>query len=108
MNHHFLASAAATPEDVAAVAPASTEADLDELLHAAAEARLAPGLPPSDATVETDAAIIEAQEQRFAERQAARRGLRISPQADELHRLIDRLDREDLALVLETVRRLAR
>jgi transcriptional regulator with XRE-family HTH domain len=77
-------------------------------LYAAAEARLARGLRPSDGTVETDAAIIEAQEQRFAERQAARLGLRISPQADELHDLIDRLDPKDLALVLETARRLVR
>jgi transcriptional regulator with XRE-family HTH domain len=77
-------------------------------LYAAAEARLARGLRPSDGTVETDAAIIEAQEKRFAERQAARLGLRISPQADELHDLIDRLDPKDLALILETARRLVR
>jgi transcriptional regulator with XRE-family HTH domain len=77
-------------------------------LYAAAEARLARGLRPADATVETDAAIIEAQEQRFAERQAARLGLRVSPQVDELHDLIDRLDPKDLALVLETARRLVR
>ena len=77
-------------------------------LYAAAEARLARGLRPADATVETDAAIIEAQEQRFLKRQAARLGLRISPQADELHDLIDRLDPKDLALILETARRLVR
>lgn len=77
-------------------------------LYAAAEARLARGQRPVDATVETDAAITEAQERRFLERQAARLGIGTSPQADELHRLIDRLDPADVALVLETARRLAR
>ena len=77
-------------------------------LYAAAEARLARGLRPADATVEADAAIIETQEQRLLKRQAARLGLRISPQTDELHDLIDRLNPKDLALVLETARRLVR
>ena len=77
-------------------------------LYAAAEARLTRGLRPADATVETDAAIIEAQEQRFLRRQAARLGIGTTPQVDELHRLIDGLDPADVALVLETARRLAR
>ena len=77
-------------------------------LYAAAEARLARGLRPADATVDTDAAIIEAQEQRFLRRQAERLGMGLSPQADELHHLIDSLDPADVALILETARRLAR
>ena len=77
-------------------------------LYAAAETRLARGLRPADATVDTDAAIIEAQEQRFLRRQAERLGMRLSPQADELHRLIDSLEPDDVALILETARRLAR
>ena len=77
-------------------------------LYAAAEARLARGQRPADATIDTDAAIIEAQERRFLERQAARIGIGTSPQADELHRLIDSLEPADVALILETARRLAR
>jgi transcriptional regulator with XRE-family HTH domain len=77
-------------------------------LYAAAEARLARGQRPADATIDKDAAIIEAQERRFLERQAARLGIGASPQADELHRLIDSLEPADVALILETARRLAR
>jgi len=77
-------------------------------LYAAAEARLARGQRPVDTAIETDAAIIEAQEERFLRRQAARLGVQTSPQADELRDLVDRLDPADVALVLETARRLAR
>ena len=77
-------------------------------LYAAAEARLARGQRPADAAIEADAAIVEAQERRFLERQAARLGMGMSPQADELQRLVDSLDPADVALVLETARRLAR
>lgn len=77
-------------------------------LYAAAEARLARGQRPTDAAIDSDAALVEAQEQRFLKRQAARLGLEPSPQADELHQLIDRLAPEDAALILETARRLAR
>jgi transcriptional regulator with XRE-family HTH domain len=77
-------------------------------LYAAAEARLARGQRPADATMESDAAIIEAQEQRFLKRQSARLGIETSPQTDELHNLIDRLQPRDVALILEMARRLAR
>lgn len=77
-------------------------------LYAAAETRLARGQRPADAAIESDAALIEAQEQRFLKRQAARLGLEPSPQVDELHQLIDRLPPQDIALMLETARRLAR
>lgn len=77
-------------------------------LYAAAEARLARGQRPADATIDTDAAIIEAQEQRFLKRQAARLGIQNPPEIDELHHLIDRLEPVDVALLLETARRLAR
>ena len=77
-------------------------------LYAAAEARLARGQRPADATIDTDAAIIEAQEQRFLKRQAARLGIQNPPEIDELHHFIDRLEPVDVALLLETARRLAR
>ncbi len=77
-------------------------------LYAAAEARLARGQRPTDATIESDAALIEAQEQRFLKRQAARLGPDPSLKADELHQLIDRLQPQDVALIRETARGLAR
>ena len=77
-------------------------------LYAAAEARLARGQRPTDAAIDSDAALIEAQEQRFLKRQAARLGLEPSPQADELRQLVDRMAPQDVALILETARRLAR
>ncbi len=77
-------------------------------LYAAAQARLARGQRPVDGTGDTDAAIIESQERRFLERQSARLGLGSAPEVDELHDLLGRLDPADVALVLETARRLAK
>ena len=77
-------------------------------LYAAAEARLARGQRPADGSPDADAAIIEAQERRFHARQSARLGLGPEPQADELRELLGRLDPADVALVLETARRLAK
>ena len=75
-------------------------------LYSAAEARLARGHRPSETDV--DDAILEAQERRFLERQASRLGMGAPAQTDELHALIDLLDPQDRALMLETARRLAR
>ena len=77
-------------------------------LYAAAEARLARGLRPADGSPDADAAIIEAQERRFHARQSARLGLESTPEVDELGQLLGRLDPADVALVLETARRLAK
>ncbi len=77
-------------------------------LYAAAEARLARGQRPVDGTGDADAAIIEAQEQRFLERQSARAGLGSPPEIAKLRELLGRLDPDDVALVLETARRLAK
>jgi transcriptional regulator with XRE-family HTH domain len=73
-------------------------------LYSAAEARLARGHRPSGTAV--DDALIDAQERRFLERQAARLGLGEPAQRDELHDLIDRLAPRDRTLILETTRRL--
>jgi len=77
-------------------------------LYAAAEARLARGQRPVDGAADTDAAIIEAQERRFHERQSARIGMGSGPEVDELRELLGRLEPADVALVLETARRLAK
>jgi transcriptional regulator with XRE-family HTH domain len=81
-------------------------------LHAAAEMRLARTRGPEDGTVDVDAALIDAQEQRFRERQLLRAGL-ASPEAsapagaEELISLIARLDAADVEALTVVARRLA-
>ncbi len=90
-------------------------------LYAATEARLARGRGPTDSTIDADAAVIEAQDQRFQERQQARLGLPLSAGTPELTALMERLsgltapdlaalaslDAADLAVLLAVARRLA-
>ena len=83
------------------------------------KARLARGRGPTDSTADADAAVIDAQDQRFQERQQARLGLQPSsgiPNVDALVGRLSRLstadltaltslDEADLALLLSVARR---
>ena len=75
-------------------------------LHAAAEMRLARARGPEDGTVDADAALIEAQERRFRERQMNRAGL-TAPGTAELSEIIGRLDAADIDVLTTVARRLA-
>jgi transcriptional regulator with XRE-family HTH domain len=82
-------------------------------LYAAAEMRLARNRGPEDGTVDVDAALIDAQEQRFRERQMLRAelappGSPMPTGADELIGLIGRLDADDIEALTAVARRLAR
>ena len=81
-------------------------------LHAAAEMRLARARGPEDGTVDADAALIEAQERRFSERQMSRAGLTAPgstppPGAAELSEIIGHLDAADIEALTIVARRLA-
>ena len=90
-------------------------------LYAATEARLARGRGPTDSTIDADDAVIEAQDRRFYERQAARLGLQQSSATPDVDALMERLsglsaadlaalaslDAADLAVLLTVARRLA-
>ena len=81
-------------------------------LHAAAEERLALGRDTEDRAVDTDDALIEAQEKRFLQRQHVRfghepPGLPSTDGGDELAELLPRLDGKDIAALVAVARRLA-
>ena len=90
-------------------------------LYAATEARLARGRGPTDSAIDADAAVIEAQDRRFYERQVARLGLQPSSDVTGVDALMERLsglsetdlaalaslDEADLAVVVSVARRLA-
>ena len=80
-------------------------------LHAAAEDPLSRDAGIDEGATDVDDALIEAQERRFLQRQQARFGHLSTPPStptrEELARLVDHLDDEDVSVLVSVARRLA-